>query len=486
MNILNPNPTSLRRGPGTRLFPALLLPLVTLTLATATLVAPAEAAAQVAPDVARFAAQPVAQDLAQDVAPAGVQAATHAAEDFRWLPWVGCWEPADELAVEGAELLVCVTQDGDGVRIETLVDGESMGQEFLAADGSLQDMSEGGCEGTRQARWSDDGRRVFVLSDLACGPDARRSTSGVFAMGADGFEWIEIQAISTSGDDEPFLSVRRFQAASRATLARHDREAPAADRGLAIETSRRAAARALSGEALVEASRTAGPEVTAALVAEMGHGFDLDGRALRAYRDQGVPPEVLDMMIAMTWPERFQVGIAGGVDQVAMAAPTRDPRAQTRTVRGYDPYSCTGWLGRCGSFDSWLALRYGVYGYGYSPLGFGYRPYGYSSWGWYSGPRYIVVDPTVQPRQRGTMTSEGYRPPSGSGSTQARPANSRGTPQTQATPSRPAASSAPAPRASPPPASSSTPPPRPAQRRTGGGGDTGGGGSGGSEGAFLF
>jgi hypothetical protein len=323
-----------------------------------------------------------------------------------------------------------------------------------------------------------------VLSDLVCGPDARRSTSGVFAMGADGFEWIEIQAISTAGDDEPFLSVRRFQAASRATLARPDREAPAADRALAIETSRRSAARALTGEALVEASRTAGAEVTTALVAEMGHGFDLDARALRAYRDQGVAPEVLDMMIAMTWPERFQVGIAGGVDQVALAAPTRDPRSETRTVRGYDAYACTGWLGRCGRFDSWLALRYGVYGYGYSPLGYGYRPYGYSSWGWYSGPRYIVVDPTAQPRQRGTMTSEGYRPPSGSASPQARPANPRGTPQTRSAPSRPAASSAPAPRASPPPASSSKPPPRPAQRRTGGGG--GEPGNGGGEGGSLF
>lgn len=461
MHSLIPDLPSPFRGPGTRLFPVLFLPLLPLALVAATLAAPTHAAAQVTP-----------------------QAAPESAEDLRWLPWVGCWEPADELVVEGAEILVCVTPARDGVLVETLVDGESMGEEFLAADGSLQDTSEGGCEGARQARWSDDGRRVFVLSDLACGPDARRSSSGVFAMGADGFEWIEIQAISTAGDDEPFLSVRRFQAASRATLARHEREAPGADRGLAIETTRRAAARALSGEALVEASRTAGPEVTAALVAEMGHDFDLDARALRAYRDQGVAPEVLDMMIAMTWPERFQIGIAGGVDEVALADPTRDSRSETRTVRGYDSYYCTGWLGRCGRFDSWLALRYGGYGYGYSPLGYGYRPYGYSPRGWYSGPGYIVVDPTSQPRQRGTMTSEGYRPPSGSGSTQARPANSRGTPQTQSAPSRPAASSAPAPRASPPPASSSKPPPRPAQRRTGGGG--GDAGSGGSEGAYLF
>jgi hypothetical protein len=423
-------------------------------------------------------------------APAQAQAEApqqaQATEDLRWLPWHGCWEPTDELATEGSELLVCITPDRDGVQVETLVDGESMGSEFLAGDGSRQDASEGGCEGTRQARFADDGRRLFVLSDLDCGLDARRTTRGVFAMGSDGFEWIEIQAISAGEDDEPFLSVRRFQAASRATLARHERAEPVTDRGLAIETARRSASRAMTAGALVEASDIAGPAVTSALVAEMGQGFDLDARALRNYRNQGVAPEVLDMMIAMTWPDRFEVGIDGSVDAVAMARSQDaryDDRYDARTRRtGYSSFYCTGWLGRCSTFDSWLSVRYGGfgYGYGYAPLGYGYRPYG-----WYTGPRYIVIDPgSVQPRQRGTMTSEGYRPAGSSGSTQARPATSRGAAQPQSAP-RPAASPAPRaapstpatrPTTSPPPAT--TPPPRPAQRRGTGGGDAGGSGGG--------
>ncbi|CAN5661921.1 hypothetical protein BH23GEM11_BH23GEM11_02870 [soil metagenome] len=428
------------------------------------------------------------------MAPGPVQAQApvqaDAAEDLRWLPWLGCWEPTDELATEGSELLVCITPDRDGARIESLVDGESMGAEFLAGDGSRQDASEGGCEGTRQARFADDGRRLFFLSDLECGLDARRTTRGVFAMGADGFEWIEIQAISAGEGDEPFLSVRRFQTASRATLARHERAEPATDRGLAIETARRSAARAMTAGALTEASDIAGPAVTAALVAEMGQGFDLDARALREYRNQGVAPEVLDMMIAMTWPDRFQVSVDGSVDAVEMAR-TTDPRYDDRydarySRGGYSSYHCTGWLGRCSSFDAWLAYRYGGfgYGYGYAPRGYGYQPYG-----WYTGPRYIVVDPSgITGRQRGTMTSDGYRPDGGSGATQARPATTRGGTRPQGAP-RPATS--PAPRAAPStpatrPTTSSAPPtrppPRPAQRRgTGGGGDGSGGEGGGSE-----
>ncbi len=411
-------------------------------------------------------------------------------DDPRWLPWVGCWEPASydayasavTDAAGGSELLVCVTPDPEGIRIETLVDGEPVGHETFALRGGPMPVVEGGCEGTREVRWSADGRRAYLLSELDCGADARRTTQGVFAMGADGFEWIEIQAVGT-GDatgaaGPPYLSVRRFQSASRATLARHDREAPATGLGLAVETSRRSAARALTTDAVVEASEVAGAEVASALVAEMGYGFELDARALRNLRSRGVDAEVIDMMIAMTWPEHFQVAMDGSVDRAVPAYDARDAR-DTRAMapwptRGYGVgVSCTGWFGRCSPLDLYFGYGYGLYS------GYGYSPYAYTRWGWYTGPRYIVVGPGAEPRPRGTMTPEGYRPPAGT-TTPARP-GARSTPAQN--PSPPAA------QASPPPTAggstgSSAPPPRPAQRRDpptsgggGGGSSSGGGGS---------
>jgi hypothetical protein len=426
-------------------------------------------------------------------APAAAQQATDAGpgmasgiEDPRWLPWVGCWEPTDQAgppnvapatdpadpdalapeAAGGSSLLVCVTPSEGGVDIETLIDGESMLVEHFRTDGTPQPAMEGGCEGTRQATWSDDGRRVYLSSDLVCGADARRTTSGVFAMGADGFDWIEIQAIGTviagEADDDPYLSVRRFQVASRATLARHDRMMPAADRGLAVETSRRAAARALSTDAVVEAADRAGPEVAAALVAEMGYPFDLDARALKALSDQGVDAQVLDMMIAMTWPEHFQLAYDGSVARYQAPVERYDAPAARYGTRGYGyGIGCTGPFGRCSSFDLWMA--YGYYGYGY--YGYGLPYYG-APRGWYAGSRYVVVGPgTITRGAGGTMTSDGYRPPSGGTST-ARPAVQRGGAQGsgQAAPARPAASTGSSGSAAPPPER------RPAQRRTGGGG----------------
>jgi hypothetical protein len=234
----------------------------------------------------------------------------------------------------------------------------------------------------------------------------------------------------------------------------------------------------------VEASSTVGdPEVTAALVAEMGHGFDLDARSLRNLPEPGGGPEVIDMMIAMTWPQRFQVAIDGSVDHASSAYDARDAR-DARTLapwptRGYGVgITCTGWFGRCSSLDGYLGYGYPIYGFGYGyGYGYGYSPYAYSRWGWYTGPRYIVVGPGAEPRPRGTMTPDGYRPPAGTASPPRPGARPGTTAQPQSAP--PAAQAAP-----PPTAGSSTgssaPPPRPAQRRdpptTGGGGGGGGGG----------
>jgi len=397
--------------------------------------------------------------------------ANPASEDPRWLPWVGCWEPV-EGAQGGSDLMVCIRQEGEGARVETLVDGEPLGDVLLVADGRLRTQSEEGCEGDRSVEWSADGRRAFLTSVLDCGGGVLRNTRGVFALGAEGLEWLEIQAVQAGRLDEPpFLSVRRFHGASRATLARHNREtAPGADRGLAIETARRNASRPMGVDDALELFQATGTEVTTALMAELGDPFSLDAATLRRLSRGGAPAEVLDMMIAMTWPERFQVSTDGSVARAAPAERPEDPRSRVGVPSraAYGAY-CTGWLGQCSQADLWFAYRYGSYGaYPYGSYG----GWGYSPYGWYAGPRYIVVSPDTQVRQGGSMTPEGYQPSRSSGGS-SRPAQPRGDSDGASTSApRPA----PAPSASPAPSAPSTPPTpaRPAQPR----GTAGGGGGG--------
>lgn len=426
---------------------------------------------------------------AQAQAPIQGQAPTEAPEDPRWLPWVGCWEPVDEDLGDGSELLICVTPAEDGVRIETFLNGVSVSEDPIVADGSLHPMAEGGCEGSRQASWSADGRRVFLASDLICGAEAQRATRGLFAMGADGLDWIEIQAMTTAAGASPALSVRRFQPASRATLARHDQVAPGSGLGLAIQTSRASAARAMDGAALAEASEAAGKEVTSALVVEMGHAYALDARTLRAYRDAGVDPQVLDMMIAMSWPDRFQITAYGSAQEVL---------PEPRPDRGSPPYPggfvtqadlwCNPWafggcfaLGTRFTYRRHLAWSYGSFGWGFG-YGQGWDPF-FGGWGWSTGPRYVIVAPGGRTfSERGLLSDEGYRPPA-SRTNQARPAARSGTTSGSAAPTRAAPAPAPRPATSTSPTAGGAPPPpaatsggatsgaRPAQRRGSGGGE---------------
>ena len=444
-----------------------------LSLALATLLWPAPGSAM---ESGAATLQEPASDLwLADVGQtSGHEAETEAREDTRWLPWLGCWEPAGEPSEDGAEILVCILPVSDGVEISTLADGEVMGSEFIQADGSTQPAAEGGCEGTREARWSGDNRRVYVHSDLRCGEGVHRSTAGVFSITGGGAYWTEIHAVR-SGEREPVLAVRSFQPATPTTLARHDYD-PSPEvghRDLAIRTARMAAASPLEVDDVKEAVTLGGGELASALILEMGEGFDLDAQALRDLARSGVPGEVMDMMVAVTWPDRFQV--EAGQAELDTRSAARDDR------RAYAPWP--GSVVAMGYRSSFRSCGIGVR-YCYDPFYSGIYSYGYPSGGGYWGPgwfpgtvRYVYVTPPTV-RDRGRVSPDGYTAPGSPGRT-VRPAQAGTRPPSPATqqsprPTRdqPAAGSSggsrPAPSAGQP--SRGTEDRRPARPRGGGGG----------------
>jgi hypothetical protein len=88
---------------------------------------------------------------------AGVPAAVAAQDvDSRWLPWLGCWEAAEEGA---AAPLICVIPlaDGQGVELTTWTDGELVSSEAIHTDGMPREVDREGCRGVEQARFSQDG-----------------------------------------------------------------------------------------------------------------------------------------------------------------------------------------------------------------------------------------------------------------------------------------------------------------------------------------
>lgn len=342
--------------------------------------------------------------------PATAQVQDSVSEDARWMAWMGCWEAADTYGQDEMALLVCFSPlaDRGGVEVRTLADGEVVAVEQIVADGSPVPAEDGGCTGSRWAEWSSDGHRAFISSDLACGEGVHRTTTGVMALTDEGREWLEIHAVR-SGDREAVLGVRRFTPASARALGAQGVEPAVQDRDLAIQTARTAKSGPLDHDDVVELVDRTGADVTRALIAEMGQPFQLSASIARDLRDRGVPADVLDVMVAVSHPERF--AIAGGSWEAAEQAAHRPqgragaPWPATRRVVGYSPFAA----------DRYLYNRYyGMYGYS------SWNPYfggGFRGGGGYWPGRVVIVQPEVIDRRRGILDPEsGYVGPRGAGS----------------------------------------------------------------------
>ncbi len=319
----------------------------------------------------------------------------------QWLAWYGCWEAADN-GNDESPLLVCFEpmDDAAGVEIRTLADGEVLGVERIVADGTPVAAEEGGCTGNRSATWSADGARVFISSALHCAEGVSRSTSGVMALTGDGDTWLEIHAVK-SGDRDPVLGVREFVPASREAMAAQDVQPPAADRGLAVRTARSVVSAPLDLDDVVEAVEAVGAPVARVLITEIGHPFRLSSDAARELTRQGVPGDVLDVMVAVTYPERFD--IQGASWEAEQAAPVR--YTQQQATRGVATWPDRGPRYR-GGYSPWALDWYYMRGF----YGFGVRhwdPY----WGYGGGifpGRVIVVQPQVRDRRARVNPLTGY------------------------------------------------------------------------------
>jgi len=301
----------------------------------------------------------------------------------------------------------------------------------------------------------------LLESQMSCGQQVVRTTTGTLAILPGGFGWVEIQAVQ-SGGPEPLVGIRTFVPAEPARLADLGVADPTVGGALAVVTARGRAGALLSPDAIAELVEGAGAAVAGALVIERGEPFDLDADLLRGLAERGVPGEVLDVMVAVTYPERFTVLGGAEGNELALNATAETAARAPVAMRGVAP-----WPTR-------------PRGYGFSPFGFGFgyydsywdpfSPFGYGrgygyGYGYYNTPRVIIVGPpvveersAVLSRNRGVI--EGA--PSGGGSS----SSAAPSPQRRATPGS-SSSSGSAPRSEPRSSGSAAP-----STNSGGSGDS--------------
>ena len=391
--------------------------------------------------------------LASMLLAAATAAAQQPGSDPRFEAWLGCWT-----AVEGPSHptgrvpTVCVIPAAGGVDVLTVLDTSVVVRDHIDAIAAQHPVSREGCNGWETDTWSSQGDRLFRRSEFACLGDVKRSASAVFAMTPD-WEWLDVQGLAAHGA----MGVRTLRYRSAAVPAVPEIAAALTSHQAVTSMARAAAATPLTGADVIEASRSADPAVVEAWLAEEGDAFPFDGKQLEALADSGVPPSVIDIMVAMTYPKVFAVSTPsarGGFSppDVGKRAPPPDTSYASRypdygygAYAPWDYYSPWSWS-LYGFYDPFYYGAYGMYSpFGYSGYYGGY--YGGYAGGYYGGGTIIVVTGggSAQGSPHGRIENgKGYHHGSGVSTTSSSASSSSGS----------SSSSAPAPAASPAPQSS--------------------------------
>jgi hypothetical protein len=349
----------------------------------------------------------------------------------RWLPFVGCWTPVD--AESGAGML-CFRPSGQGVEMSNIVNGQVASSEQLVADGSRRPVTAQGCTGGESVDFSESGLRVFTHSQFDCQSETR-SGSGVMAFISPG-QWVDVRSLDVQG--EPVAWVQRYSAATPKQLSDQGVEDPAASDRALVRAARVRASRDIDIDDVKEAASQIDERAVEVWVATRASRFDLTADKLEQLADSGVPSGIIDVMVAVTYPDRFAVspeGMPSTADRTAQYAYRDGYRRGFRSFL-WDPfYNPVG-----------FGFGYSPYGYYSSPFysPFGYYGYGYGGvYGGYYGYRPAPI--VIQPRSQGQMINgRGYTRGSSSGTTSggARPRSSAPSPSpSRSAGSRPSSSS---------------------------------------------
>lgn len=332
--------------------------------------------------------------------------AVEAQQDVRWMPFVGCWEPAGESAEEGS--LLCVVPDAGSAEVEmqTWMDGELVASETLRADGSRNVLDREECRDLDVATFSESGNRLYLNTEHLCDGTSVGTTSALLAMVSPS-EWVDIQVVEADGASS--VGVIRYRTASAEQAAAVGHESLADRRSGAVRSARVGASRAPTTDDLIEATSRTSPVAVEAWLLEHGDGLRLDADALVRLADNGVPESVIDMAVAVSYPETFAVQIDPDGD-ITTAARGDGPRARgVYGRRGFcGPFGCASY-GYGPFYRAGYGSFYGSYGYGYG------RGLGYGYWGY--SPRIVIIngDPDRGGSRGRVVRGRGYTRSGGDG-----------------------------------------------------------------------
>lgn len=315
-------------------------------------------------------------------ASAAAQTPATTSADTRWSAFLGCWRAVDDPAGTGAR--VCVSPAKDGVTVATIVGGQRVANDSRIADGTPRAVDTDGCRGTESARWSVRGQRLYRKATIACDGGAPRtlSTASFFVAGPT---WVDVETVEHDG--ETSVRVSRLVRAAIQTLPDGSSVArPTGARGPSAESMAN-----FTVDDVIELSAALPADGVQAAIAEAPAPFRLNAKALAAMAEAGVGDRVIDLMVGVTWPAKFQVeraiggggwaGAGGGINAMAdpFFSPIVGPAALFNCYQAYG-WAASSYWGNCAGLDPRMYALFPGYYNGY--------------WGPF-GPDWVVTQPPV-------------------------------------------------------------------------------------------
>ena len=342
---------------------------------------------------------------------AGAQTTQLASADARWTPWVGCWQAsmrdADQtLAPNKAAPVVCIVPTTGSATVDLVtVTGSTVGQpERVDANGQRRAVNREGCNGWETAQFSPDAKRIYLHSQHECTGNRTRLSSGIMSILPNG-EWLDVQGLKV--ESHTGVRVVHYGRVPVPAGLSADMKAALEGHNLATTTAVIAASDSVRIADVIEATKNVDPLVVQTWLAQRGQGFGVDRKKLEQLADAKVPSNVIDVMVALSYPQVFAINLAQADGQMIQ---TQSQQVAANNDEGYRPGPTV--------FMNWDPF-YSGYSYGYRSglYGLGYG-YGYPYGTYYPGTPVVIVRPSPSvdqpaPDNRGKMVrGSGYtRPP---------------------------------------------------------------------------
>jgi hypothetical protein len=346
--------------------------------------------------------------------------------DVRWQPWIGTWRPVSNTinasesdVTENYLLTISPNKNGKSITMKGYRGETVLSEERIIADGLRHPITDERCIVWYLYAWSENGKRLLFNSESSCPGELPHLISGLSFIDATG-DWVDIQLLQSG--EEKAVATRRYRNAddNSVSLGRVNANSALFTR-LSTGTN-------FSIDEIIELSSKVEPEILEAALLEMRKPFPINKKELIRLADAKVPSQIVDLMVALSFPDRFTV-------ERSTISPVQSPQPQQSYP--YPPSYNDYWYSGYPLFPwYWGASIYSPYNYWYS---------GWDVWaGWYY-PYWgypVYIDGDYETDSGRLVAGSGYNmvSPGNSGSAP-RYARPRIVPEGQGAVSRPASSS---------------------------------------------